>query len=434
MTRKYFLLLCSFVFILSGCNEIKEVIKKSSPHEVYTKSLVKAGLEQTALGRQWQQTASAALSDSLIISLPYQEEGYFFADKVQATGLRFTGKRGQKMIFSLETTPPAHFRIFMDLFILKEGKSPEQVAFLGEDEFMMEFTAKSNAEYLLRMQPELLKGGRYTLTIRLQPSLGFPVAESDTRSILSFWADPRDGGARSHEGVDVFAPRGTPVVAVSNGIITRTGTNRLGGKVVWLRGEGASYYYAHLDSQMVGAGKRVNTGDTLGLVGNTGNARYTAHHLHFGIYTSGGAIDPLPFIDNRLPQPAPLTADISAPGKLMRVTAAQANLRRSPENSRPVLGGAERNTPFTVLAATEDWFRIQLPDMKLAYFHSSLAAPAGEPFSDVPAQTTDSLYEAPAPSALLVQMARSASLPVYGRYNEFYLVKTETDNWAWKRE
>jgi murein DD-endopeptidase MepM/ murein hydrolase activator NlpD len=76
-------------------------------------------------------------------------------------------------------------------------------------------------------------------------------------------------------------------------------TNRLGGNVVWVwdAERGQALYYAHLDRQDVSAGSRVHAGDVLGRVGNTGNARTTPPHLHFGIYRPiEGAIDPLPFI------------------------------------------------------------------------------------------------------------------------------------------
>src|SRR5690606_16676185 len=113
--------------------------------------------------------------------------------------------------------------------------------------------------------------------------------------------DPRDGDVRKHEGVDIFSSRGTPVVAASPGWVRRVGDNRLGGKVVWINNRelGISQYYAHLDSQLVRSGQQVNAGDTIGLVGNTGNAITTAPHLHFGIYKSGrGAVNPFPFLQD----------------------------------------------------------------------------------------------------------------------------------------
>ena len=103
-----------------------------------------------------------------------------------------------------------------------------------------------------------------------------------------------------------FAARETPALAVVDGT-AQTGTNTLGGNVVWLRGGvfGESFYYAHLDRFAFEGTANVKAGDVIGYVGNTGNARTTSPHLHFGIYDRG-AIDPLPFI--RADDPAPAQA------------------------------------------------------------------------------------------------------------------------------
>ena len=103
----------------------------------------------------------------------------------------------------------------------------------------------------------------------------FPVAGRDEQAAQSFWGATRDAGRRSHQGVDIFAPRGTPVVAATAGVVTRVGQNALGGNVIFLVESGRrwAFYYAHLDRQLVAEGTRVAAGDTLGLVGNTGNAR-----------------------------------------------------------------------------------------------------------------------------------------------------------------
>ncbi|MGO1460730.1 MAG: M23 family metallopeptidase [Marinobacter sp.] len=80
----------------------------------------------------------------------------------------------------------------------------------------------------------------------------------------------------------------------------QTDTGGIGGNHVWLSGGmlgigSASYYYAHLDSFAIESGDVVKKSEILGYVGNTGNARTTSPHLHFGIY-SGGPIDPAPFL------------------------------------------------------------------------------------------------------------------------------------------
>lgn len=116
-----------------------------------------------------------------------------------------------------------------------------------------------------------------------------PVVGATKKSIISFLGDARDGGRR-HQGIDIVAPKGTIVVAPCEGEITEVGYNSLGGKVIRMRSPQlkCNYYFAHLDSQMVSKGMIIKKGDTLGTVGNTGNARHTRSHLHFGIYKKDG--------------------------------------------------------------------------------------------------------------------------------------------------
>jgi murein DD-endopeptidase MepM/ murein hydrolase activator NlpD len=117
--------------------------------------------------------------------------------------------------------------------------------------------------------------------------------------VQGLFGDGREGGRRRHEGIDIFAPRGTPAVAAVDGWITGAATNRLGGNVVWLWSptKRVALYYAHLDRHAVTRGDRVWAGDTVGYVGTTGNARGTPPHLHFGIYVTGeGAVDPFHFV------------------------------------------------------------------------------------------------------------------------------------------
>ncbi|HEU4521121.1 MAG TPA: M23 family metallopeptidase, partial [Thermoanaerobaculia bacterium] len=108
-----------------------------------------------------------------------------------------------------------------------------------------------------------------------------------------------DGGRRPHRGIDIFARRGTPVVAVSPGIISYIGEQPKGGYCLWLTTEsGTSFYYAHLDRWAPGLyeGMEVDSGDLLGYVGNTGNALTTPPHLHFGISQNDEMVNPYPVL------------------------------------------------------------------------------------------------------------------------------------------
>lgn len=131
----------------------------------------------------------------------------------------------------------------------------------------------------------------------LSKSLAFPVAGIKS-NIGSLWGARRDGGRRKHQGIDIFARKGTPVVAICDGIITLKDHTPIGGKTLWLDSEDHSWtaYYAHLDKQYVKEGQFVKKGQLIGTVGNTGNARTTPSHLHFGIYTNKGPVNPLPYV------------------------------------------------------------------------------------------------------------------------------------------
>lgn len=131
--------------------------------------------------------------------------------------------------------------------------------------------------------------------------IAMPLEDVLKRQIADTWGAPR-GTGRRHEGQDIFAPKGTPVLSATNGYIYRIGENNLGGQTVSVIGAGGRvYYYAHLDKYAPGieVGDPVTTRTVLGYVGTTGNAAGTPPHLHFGIYTMSGAINPLPLLTDR---------------------------------------------------------------------------------------------------------------------------------------
>lgn len=155
----------------------------------------------------------------------------------------------------------------------------------------------------------------YTISNKEKPSviakqLVFPVTGNKS-NVGSVWGDERDGGRRKHEGIDIFANKGTPVVAISDGYIEFVGNDNIGGKTVTLQPDDYEWeaYYAHLDQQYVINGQYVKKGQLLGTVGNTGNAKTTPPHLHFGIYMPGGAVDPLPYVKTSPKLSSPVYVD-----------------------------------------------------------------------------------------------------------------------------
>ena len=124
--------------------------------------------------------------------------------------------------------------------------------------------------------------------------------------ILDSFSAPR--GARTHDALDIMAPRGTPVVSADEGSVLRVSENRAGGLTVYTTDPERRlvYYYAHMDryAEGISPGRPIARGDTIGFVGTTGNAPRDIPHLHFqmmlmhpeGRYWAGTPVNPLPFL------------------------------------------------------------------------------------------------------------------------------------------
>ena len=285
--------------IAAGCKggSLGGLVERRTPREQYVASLESAGLAGTALVRDWIAAADAALRDPQRTALPLQNEVSHDPAKPRAFGYRLALKRGRVLRVELTVSGAEPTAIFLELFDAAALAAP--VATTDKEALRLEHEIDKDGDYILRIQPELLRGGPLRIGQRTSAALQFPVRGRTASAVKSVFGDARDGGRRDHHGIDIFAPRETPVIAAADGYVTWVGTNNLGGNVVWVwdAARGQNHYYAHLSRQAVTTGQRVSAGDVVGYVGNTGNARSTPPHLHFGIYSRGeGPIDPLPFV------------------------------------------------------------------------------------------------------------------------------------------
>ena len=302
-TQEKILLFVTISVIIAACKPIPvSHWFPVTPQEHYERELLKAKLEKTAAGGTWFRMSTEVLSDSVFTIVPYQER-IFLGDSIPAQAFRLAVPEGRRLVITPNRTDAdSAALLFMELYKIRRNGKPQRLEYLKTDGATISYSNSQQDSLLLKLQTGLAQRLTMTVSLSTEPMLGFPVAGHNMSSVISYWGADRDAGARSHEGIDIRARRGTPAIAAQNGFITQVGTNNLGGKTVFLSSPDSPYslYYAHLDSQLVSTGQRVALGDTLGLVGNTGNAVTTSPHLHFGIYArAAGAVNPLPFIDDR---------------------------------------------------------------------------------------------------------------------------------------
>lgn len=422
------------VVVAAACRPpatLRRAFQPPSPHEQYASSLRGAGLADTGLGRAWVEASQRALTAPVRVELPFREAGYFAPTEAAAVGYRFQLRRGQQLSLDYEIQAAEPFVLFLDLF--EQGDPPRRVASASPGQRQLQFEADRDGTFVLRVQPELLRGGRFVLTQRLSAALAFPVPDAVGR-IHSIFGDPRDAGRRDHEGIDIFAARGTAAVAATDGVIRHVGTNNLGGNVVWLWDDarGLSLYYAHLDQSTVSTGQRVAVGDTVGLIGNTGNARTTPPHLHFGIYAfPRGALDPLPFV---VPPPgavAAVPADLSPLGELRRAARDGVRLEGYEETGSTVSRLA-RNTVFRVDGATGARLRVRLPDGTAGFLARAQTEPVRTPVRRLTPRGSLPLLDRPEEGAVVVTALLSGGrLPVFGQFAGFLFVRDPDGREGW---
>ncbi len=401
------------VFLLSSCGKLSFMMGPS-PYERYKDELQKSGLHQTALVQDWIKAGTTVFSDTSVQAKPpFKGIFYFNPAHPRAASCVFDAKQGQAVTVAATGVSTDSLIIFVDLF--KAEDTSKAVSFMREGEDSLEYKVKRTGQFLLRIQPELLRGGKVIVDIVLRPQLAFPVQNGSNKNIQSFFGAPREAGARSHEGIDIFAARGTPVLAPAPGRIVSVRTNRLGGKVVsqWDTKRNITYYFAHLSKQIAHTGERVVTGDTIGLVGNTGNAITTPPHLHFGIYTGKGAIDPQDYIYRTDTIPPALQINKDRLGQW-------ASYRKG-RNHFPVklIGGSKKN------------YFARIPDSSKIVADKRYVEPITASRTIRLAQLTEVKEQPKAKSTAIATLNEGQQLHVLGHYRGFYLIRTARQLQGW---
>jgi len=422
-----------------SCKEeeiVPEPYRPTNAHEAYLHSLQRAQLVGTALGRDWLAANHRALHQALSISTPYQESLYVDQTQPFAVGYRFHVLRGQRAEVVVSLQAIQRMRLFMDLFrVSEEGGPPVHVATGSQEALRLAFEPRRDGDYLLRIQPELLRGGRLTVNIRNVASLDFPLDGQSVQSIWSGFGAPRDGGRRSHHGLDIFAPRHTPVRAPSRAWVRRVGERDLGGRVVWLRDEerALSLYFAHLQTQQAVEGEWVEPGQVIGTVGNSGNARTTPPHLHFGIYAQDeGPIDPFPFIHQAEGEARRVAVDLELLGGWARTRSDRTPVRLSPHGDAEILTTFDRHAPVRILGGTVGLYRVGLPEGSIGFAEGRSVEAAAEPIRLDEVTEERVVLDAAAPHApVRDRLAPGEAIPVLGRFGDYLFVETRDGGTGW---
>jgi len=205
--------------------------------------------------------------------------------------------------------------------------------------------------------------------------------------------------------------------------------------VVWLRDSrrGASIYYAHLNEILTRRGTRVRPGDTLGTVGNTGNARTTPPHLHFGLYFRGeGPFNPWDYLYQPRGEISPVDVELAGLGEWARVGNEEIHLRERPMQRARVLKDLPQHTAVRVMGAVGSWYRVHLPDGSSGFVAGRLTERLGEPLWLERVARAKPRQAGPLPGApVMGEVPDGAEIPVLGTFGDFLYVRVPSGRAGW---
>jgi hypothetical protein len=482
------------MIVVFGCAQPEQAPAPDplASREAYTAALERLGLEASFAAAEWLERGRTAMRGENVALLPFEERLHFDPREPQAQGVIVHAMLGQRVDVEVAG---ATDRFFLDVLYLgrrrpsggtttsdgsgaaAQGSEGRRVAEMARGETRMSFEPQAHGYYLLRLQPEILRGGAFTLRAAADASLEWPVADTTERDVWSVFGDPRDGGARVHHGIDIFAPRGTPIFAASEADVGRMSSNwRRGGKVITLvdRERGLYLYYAHLDEHRTTRNAVVAPGEIIGTVGNTGNAATTPPHLHIGIYNGSfrRPVDPWYFFVPPRDEDAPVSSipvaasDAAAQGgaargpgsglavgEWARIAAGPVELSAHPpgrsatipspatvdrngrdleESDYPVLEiarGASRGEvvpeglPVQLVGFRDGWALVQTPGHARGYVPLEALEPNGTPTDTVLLPRGGVVRRSPSAGAdVLSRVPANDRVALHGRYGSFGLV------------
>src|SRR5688572_30214582 len=176
----------------SACAPVEEVVRdifdRRTPRERYQDALVAAGLANSALVKDWLAAADHALNQAPLVAAPHLERGLLHTSDALALGYKVNARRGQEITFDVTLADPTA-TVFMDVWhIDSDPDAPaSRVAHADSGVRTIHYRPSRDGVYVLRAQPELLRAGKFTASVRISASLAFPVhgaGERDIRSVF----------------------------------------------------------------------------------------------------------------------------------------------------------------------------------------------------------------------------------------------------------